>query len=141
MTKIAHRTRDQEQNGALAERNEEVLTQVARASEKMGADVVRDAANVSRSAADAVEKLNETTLQLTKESPELGRAFAELLEEQTDESAETLSVFARSVNWSDVMHAQSRLMNSSFMRISQFNARYGQFMLRGMTAIPTLARR
>ena len=78
---------------------------------------------------------------MAKESPEVGHAFAELLGEQTRQSVDTLSAFARAVNWTDVAQAQSKLIAGSFLRFSQFNARYGQFLLRGMTATdvaPTL---
>ena len=63
------------------------------------------------------------------------------LGEQTRQSVDTLSAFARAVNWTDVAQAQSKLIAGSFLRISQFNARYGQFLLRGMTATATLPRR
>ena len=76
----------------------------------------------------------EATRQLAKESPELGHAFTELLGEQTRQSVDTFSAFARAVNWTDVAQAQSKLIAGSFLRFSQFNARYGQFLLRGMTA-------
>ena len=91
--------------------------------------------------ADAAEDLYETTRQLAEESPEVGHAFAELLGEQTRQSMDTLSAFARAVNWTDVAQAQSKLIADSFLRFSQFNARYGQFLLRGMTATATSPRR
>ena len=42
MTKIAHLERKREQDSAVAERNDEKLTRVARATAKAGADVARD---------------------------------------------------------------------------------------------------
>ena len=73
--------------------------------------------------------------------PSLADAFAELLGEQTRQSVDTFSAFARAVNWTDVAQAQSKLIAGSFLRFSQFNARYGQFLLRGMTATATSPRR
>ena len=42
MTKIAHLERKREQDSAVAERNDEKLTRVARATAKAGADVARE---------------------------------------------------------------------------------------------------
>ena len=134
MTKIAHLDRKREQDSAVVERNDEKLTRVARATAKAGADVARDGVQLAQRTADAADDLYETTRQLAKESPEVGHAFAELLGEQTRQSVDTFSAFARAVNWTDVAQAQSKLIADSFMRISQFNARYGAFVLRGMTA-------
>ena len=78
---------------------------------------------------------------MAKESPEFGHAFTELLGEQTRQSVDTLSAFARAVNWTEVAQAQSKLIAGSFLRFSQFNARYGQFLLRGMTATAASPRR
>ena len=141
MTKIAHLERKREQDSAVAERNDEKLTRVARATAKAGADVARESVQVAQRTADAAEDLYETTRQLAKESPEVGHAFTELLGEQTRQSVDTLSAFARAVNWTDVAQAQSKLIAGSFLRFSQFNARYGQFLLRGMTATATSPRR
>ena len=149
MTKIAHLDRKREQDSAVGERNDEKLTRVARATAKAGADVARESVEVAQSAtealaqrtADAAEELYETTRQLAKESPEVGHAFAELLGEQTRQSVDTLSAFARAVNWTEVAQAQSKLIADSFLRFSQFNARYGQFLLRGMTATASSPRR
>ena len=41
----------------------------------------------------------------------------------------------------DVAQAQSKLIAGSFLRFSQFNARYGQLLLRGMTATAMSTRR
>ena len=141
MTKIAHLERKREQDSAVAERSDEKLTRVARATAKASADVARDSVQVAQSTADAAEDLYETTRQLAKELPEVGHAFAELLGEQTRQSVDTLSAFARAVNWTEVAQAQSELIAGSFLRFSQFNARYGQFLLRGMTATATSPRR
>ena len=141
MTKIAHLERKREQDSAVAERNDEKLTRVARATAKAGTDVARESVEVAQRTADAAEDLYETTRQLAKESPEFGHAFAELLGEQTRQSVDTFSAFARAVNWTDVAQAQSKLIAGSFLRFSQFNARYGQFLLRGMTATATSPRR
>ena len=84
--------------------------------------------------ADATEDLFETTRKLAEESPEFGRDFTELMSEQTRQSVDTFSAFARAVNWGDAAQAQSKLIAGSMQRISQFNARYGAFLLRGMTA-------
>ena len=138
MTKIAHLERNRERDSAVAERNDEKLTRVARATAKAGADVARESVQHT---ADAAEDLYETTRQLAQDSPEFGRAFTELLGEQTRQSVDTLSAFARAVNWSEVAQAQSKLIAGSFLRFSQFNARYGQFLLRGMTATATSTRR
>ena len=101
----------------------------------------RSSLSLAQRTADAAEDLYETTRQLAEESPEFGHAFAELLGEQTRQSVDTLSAFARAVNWTDVAQAQSKLIAGSFLRFSQFNARYGQFLLRGMTATATSPRR
>ena len=141
MTKIAHLERKREQDSAVAERNDEKLTRIARATARASADVARDSVHVAQSTADAAEDLYETTRQLAKESPEVGHAFAELLGEQTRQSVDAFSAFARAVNWTDVAQAQSKLIAGSFLRFSQFNARYGQFLLRGMTAAAASPRR
>ena len=109
--------------------------------QQTGADVARDSVQLAQRTAEAADDLYETTRQLAKESPEVGHAFAELLGEQTRQSVDTLSAFARAVNWTEVAQAQSKLIADSFLRVSQFNARYGQFLLRGMTATATSPRR
>lgn len=134
MTKIAHLKSDQDQDNALSERKDENLTRVARATAKAGADVVRESAGVAQATADAAQGLHETTRQMAKESPEVARAFADVLEEQTRQNVETLRTFARAVNWTDVAQAQSKLIAGSYLRFSQFSARYGEFLLRGMTS-------
>ena len=149
MTKIAHLERKREQDSAVAERNDEKLTRVARATAKAGADVARESVQLAQSATEAVdqsatdvaEDLYGTTRKLAEDSPEFGRDFADLLGEQTRQSVDTLSAFARAVNWTDVAQAQSKLIGGSFLRFSQFSARYGEFLLRGMTAAATLPRR
>ena len=141
MTKIAHLDRKREQDSAVVERNDEKLTRVARATAKAGADVARDSVQLAQRTADAADDLYQTTRQLAKESPEVGHAFAELLGEQARQSVDTLSAFARAVNWTDVAQAQSKLMAGSFLRFSQFNARYGEILLRGMTATAMSPRR
>ena len=141
MTKIAHLERKREQDSAVSERDDEKLTRVARATAKAGADVARDSVRLAQRTADAADDLYETTGQSAKESPEVGYALGELLGEQTRQSVDTLSAFARAVNWTEVAQAQSKLIAGSFLRFSQFNARYGQFLLRGMTATATSPRR
>ena len=141
MTKIAHLDRKREQDSAVVERNDEKLTRVARATAKAGADVARDSVQLAQRTADAADDLYQTTRQLAKESPEVGHAFADLLGEQARQSVDTLSAFARAVNWTDVAQAQSKLMAGSFLRFSQFNARYGEILLRGMTATAMSPRR
>ena len=149
MTKIAHLERKHEQDSAVAERNDEKLTRVARATAKAGADVARDSVQLAQRATEALaqratdvaEDFYGTTRQLAEELPEFGRDFTELLGEQTRQSVDTLSAFARAVNWTEVAQAQSQLIAGSFLRFSQFNARYGQFLLRGMTAAAASPRR
>jgi hypothetical protein len=141
MTKIAHRQRQHERDNAVSERTDEKLTLVARGTAEAGADVAREGARLAQRATDAAEGVYERTRQLAEDSPEFGRAFAELLGEQTRESVDTLSAFARAVNWTEVAQAQSKLIAGSLLRISQFNAQYGQFLIRGMTASRTLPRR
>jgi ABC-type nitrate/sulfonate/bicarbonate transport system substrate-binding protein len=137
MTKIAHIKPEHEQDSAVAERNDEKVTRVARATSKAGADVARERVQVAQSTADAAEDLYETARQLAKESPEFGRAFTDL----TRQSVDTFSALARAVNWTDVAQAQSELIAGSLRRITQFNARYGALVLRGMTATATSPRR
>ena len=149
MTKIAHLERKPEQDSAVAERSAEKLTRVTRATAEAGADVARESVQLTQkatealaqSATDFAEDGSGTTRQLAEGSPEVGRAFADLLGEQTRQSVDTLSALARAVNWTDVAQAQSKLIAGSFLRISQFNARYSEFLLRGMTATATLPRR
>ena len=134
MTKIAQLKREHEQDGTVAKRNDEKLTRVARATAKVGADVGRESVQVAQRTADVAEDLYETTRKLAEKSPELGRDITDLLGEQTRQSVDTLSAFARAVNWADVAEAQRKLIAGSFQRMTQFNARYGAFLLRGMTA-------
>jgi hypothetical protein len=149
MPKIAHLSRGHEQDRASAERTDEKLTRVARATAEAGADAARGSVQlaqratgaVTRSATDVAEELYGTTRKLAEASPEFGRGFAELLAEQTRQNVDTLSAFARAVNWTDVAQAQSKLIAGSFLRFSQFSARYGEFLLRGMTATASLPRR
>ena len=138
MTKIAHLERKREQDSAVAELNDERPTRVARATAKAGADVARESV---RRTADAAEDLYETTRRLAKGSPEFGHALRELLGEQTRQGVDTLSAFARAVDWAEVAQAQSKLIAGSFLRFSQFNARDGELLLRGMTATATSPRR
>jgi hypothetical protein len=149
MPKIAHLSRQPGQDGASAERTDEKLTRVARATAKVGADAARESLQLAQRATDAAahratdvaEDLYGTARKLAKQSPEFGRDFAELLGEQTRQNADTLSAFARAVDWTEVAQAQSRLIAGSFLRFSQFSARYGEFLLRGMTATATMPRR
>jgi hypothetical protein len=149
MPKIAHLNREHEQDGAFAERSGEKLTRVARATAKASADVARESVQVAQSATEAAAQsatdvakdLYGTTRKLAEETPEFSQDFAELLGEQTRQNMDTLGAFARAVNWTDVAQAQSKLMAGSFLRFSQFSARYGEFLLRGMTATTTLPRR
>jgi hypothetical protein len=149
MTKIAHLDRKREQESAVDERNDEKLTRVARATAEAGADVARESVQLAQNATevlaqratDVAEDLSGTTRQLAEGSPEVGRVFADLLGDQTRQGMDTLSAFARAVNWTDVAQAQSKLIAGSFLRFSQFNARYSEFLLRGMTATATLPRR
>jgi hypothetical protein len=141
MTKIAQLQREHEQDSAVPERNDERLTRVARATAKVGADVARESVRPAQGATDAAEDLYEATRKSAEESTEIGQVFVELLGEQTRQSVEALSAFTRTVNWTEVAQAQSKLIAGSLLRISQFNARYGDLLLRGMTAIPTLPRR
>ena len=122
MTKIAHLDRKREQESAIADRTDEKLTRVARATAKAGADVARESVQLAQngtevlaqSAPDVAEDVSGTTRQLAEGSPEVGRAFADLLGEQTRQGVETLSAFARAVNWTDVAQAQSKLIAGSF---------------------------
>lgn len=134
MTKIAHLKPEQEQDGAVGKRTEENLTRVARATATVGADVARESVEAAQRTADAAEDLFETTRKLAEKSPELGQDITDLLGEQTRQSVDTFSAFARAVNWADVAEAQRKLIAGSFQRMAQFNARYGAFLLRGMTA-------
>lgn len=149
MPKIAHLNREHEQDGAIAKRTDEKLTRVARAAPKPSTDVARESVQVAQSATevaaqsatDVAENLYAKTRKLAEKSPEFSQDFAELLSEQTRQSMETLGAFAHAVNWSEVAQAQTKLMASSFLRFSQFSARYGEFLLRGMSATTTLPRR
>jgi ABC-type transporter Mla subunit MlaD len=149
MPKIAHLNREHGRDGASAERTDEKLTRIARATAKAGADAARESLQLAQGATEAAahrvtdvaEDLGGTTRKLAEESPEFGRDFAELLGEQTRHNVDTLNAFARAVNWTEVAQAQSRLIAGSFLRFSQFSARYGEFLFRGMTATATLPRR
>jgi hypothetical protein len=134
MTKIAHLRREQEQDGTVAARNDAKPTRVARATAKAGGDGARESAQVAQRTADAAEDLYQTTRKLAEDSPEFGRAVTELLGEQTRQSVDTFSAFARAMKWADVAEAQRKLIAGSFQRMAQLNARYGAFLLRGMTA-------
>ena len=137
MTKIAHIKARREQDTSLRERSAEKLTRIARATAD-AADAAREGA---QSVTDAAEDLRETARKSAEESTEIGRSFVELMGEQTRQSVDTVNAFARAVNWSDIAQAQSRLIAGSLLRIGQFNARYRELLLRGMTATPTLPRR
>jgi len=149
MTKIAHLERKPEQDSAVAERIAQKLTGVTRATAEAGADVARESVQLTQKATEALaqtatdfaEDLSGKTRQLAEASPEVGRAFADLLGEQTRQGMDTLSAFARAVNWTDVTQAQGKLIAGSFLRFSQFSARYSEFLLRGMTATATFPRR
>jgi hypothetical protein len=149
MPKIAHLSREHGQDAASAERTQAQLTRIARGTANAGADAARESVQVAQSATEAVaqratevaENLYGTTRKLAEESPEFGRDFAELLGEQTRHNVDTLSAYARAVNWTEVAQAQSKLIAGSFLRFSQFSTRYGEFLLRGMTATATFSRR
>ena len=140
MTKIAHLDRKNEQDNSVPERSDKPLTRVMRATAKAGADVAGETAQLAQTAADVTEGVYQTTRTLAETSPEVGQAFAELLAEQTRQNMETVSAFARAVNWTEVLEAQSRLMAGSLQRLSQFNARYREVFLRGMTAVARSSR-
>ena len=141
MTKIAHLERKHEHDRDVAERSAEKLTRVARATASAGADAARESTRLAQSATDAAEDLRETARKSAEESTEIGRSLVELMGEQTRQSVDTVNAFARAVNWTDIAQAQSKLIAGSLLRISQLNARYGELLLRGMTATPTLPRR
>ena len=63
MTKIAHLERKREQDSAVAERNDEKLTRVARATAKAGADVARESVQVAQSATEALAQRTPTPLK------------------------------------------------------------------------------
>src|SRR5687768_12683966 len=100
MTKIAHLDRKREQDSA-ADRSAEKLTRVERATAKAGADVARESVQLAQeatevlaeSATDVAEDVSGTTRQLAEGSPEVGRAFADLLGDQTRQGMDTLSAF------------------------------------------------
>lgn len=140
MIKIAHLERKREQDSALSERTEE-LTRLARATARVGADVARESVQLAQSTTQAAEGLYETARKSAKESPEFGRAFVDLLGEQTRQSVDTVNAFARAVDWTDIAQAQGKLIAGTLLRMSQFNAHYHELFLRGMTAIPPSPRR
>src|SRR4051812_21816707 len=124
MTKIAHFERENERDNSLADRSDKQLARAARATARAGADAAGETAQLAQKAADVTEGVYQTTRTLAETSPEVGQAFAELLAEQTRQNMDTVSAFARAVNWTEVLKAQSRLMAGSLQRLSQFNARY-----------------
>jgi hypothetical protein len=138
MTKIAHIEREHEQDVSVSERKNEKLTRVARATVEAGADAERKSAQRVTEAAD---DLYEASRKSAEESTEIGQVLLGLVEEQTRQSMDTWTVFARSVNWAEVAQAQSKLFADSLLRISQFNVRYREFFLRGMTLAATSPRR
>ena len=83
--------------------------------------------------ARAFRWLSASWYKLAAEAPESAHAFTELVGEQTRQGVDTLSAFARAVNWSEVAEAQRQLVAGSFKRMAQFNARCGALVLRGMT--------
>jgi hypothetical protein len=141
MPKIAHLENKGEPDSSNAERNGEQLTRTARATVKAGAKVARESAEQAQQTIDTAEDLGAKASTSVEQTPEVGRAFAELVGEQARQNVDTASTIARAVNWPDVMEAQSRLVAGSLQRVSQFNARYREFLLRGMTAISTSPRR
>lgn len=142
MTKIARPGTENDQLRPVpAAHSDAMLTQVARATDAASAAGASGAIQVAQGAVDAVEDLHATMRQGAQEVPEFGRAFADLMEEQTRESVDTLRTFAQAVNWSDVAQAQGKLVTRSFLRIAQFNARYAQSLFRGMAVMPAALRR
>lgn len=149
MPKIAHLNRDHAQNDANAARGGEKLTETVRATAEAGANAARESVQLAQDATDAVarktadvaETLYGATRKLAEDAPEFSRDFAELLAEQTQQNADALNALARAVTWTDVAEVQSKLIAGSFLRFSRFNARYGAFLLRGMTATAASPRR
>ena len=88
-------------------------------------EVAQNATEASLRRDDVAEDLSRRRASWRRNRPRLADAFTELLGEQTRQSVDTLSAFARAVNWTDVAQAQSKLIAGSFLRFSQFNARYG----------------
>lgn len=141
MTKIAQFVPEHERGSAVAERNDEKMTKAVRATANAAANATRESVDVARSAVDATEDNIETMRDIAKGSPELGHAFAEAMMDQTRQSADTLSAFARAVNWHEIAQAQNKLIAGSILRFGQFSARYSEFLLRRMTATPASSRR
>jgi ABC-type transporter Mla subunit MlaD len=136
MPKIAHLERENERDNSLVERSDEQLTRAMRATAKASADVAAENIQLVQRTAEVGDDLHRAPRPLAEDSPEVSRALAELLAEQARQNVDTVSAFTRAVNWTEVVEAQSRLIAGSLQRISQFNARYRAFFLRGMVAPP-----
>lgn len=165
MPKIAHLS-DTQQDTVVAARNEDQMTRVSRATVKAGAEtpktrdgvaraparagadtakagagVVRAKLQVVANTSEENQDLHESTRKLTEENWQFGRAFAELLGEQNRENMETLGAIATAGSWKEVVQAYRNHAASSFLRISRFNTRHGQFLLSGMTATAPFSQR
>ena len=147
MTKIAHLDRKREQDSAVGERNDEKLTRVARAT-KAGTDVARESVELAQSAtealaqrtADAAEELYGRRASWQRTRPSL--ATPSRISSGADPPERGHPQRLRSGRELDGCRPGSEQAHRrQLLRFSQFNARYGQFLLRGMTATATSPRR
>ena len=87
--------------------------------------VARDGLRLAREAAGAVgEAQRETARRSAEGTAELGRLFAELVNEQTRHNLEVAAAFGRAVDWGEVIQAQGEFVRASFERMNRLNGRY-----------------
>jgi hypothetical protein len=89
-----------------------------------------------RTAAAAGEVQRETARQVTEGTAELGRFYAELLDEQFRHNQRTLATLGRavSVDWDEVVRTQGEFVRTSLERLARLNDRHLEIVRAVMAA-------
>jgi hypothetical protein len=89
-----------------------------------------------RTAAAVGEVQRETARQVTEGTAELGRLYAELLDEQFRHNQRTLATLGRavSVDWDEAVRAQGEFVRTSLERLARLNDRHLEIVRAVMAA-------
>jgi hypothetical protein len=119
----------------------------AGAAADAGAGAVSGAARgglelAQRTAGAAGEAQREVARRSAEGAADLGRLYAELLDEQFRHTQRVATALGRAVNvdWDEVVRAQGELMHASLERMGRLNDRYLELVRAVMTAASTVRR-
>ena len=112
-----------------AEKTADNVAELGKRSADKAADVAREAARrgleyTQRVVGAAAEVERAVACQSAEVTAELGRAFAELLEQQSRHNVEAVRALNRAVDWDGVARIQAELVRTSLERGAEFVRRY-----------------